>query len=275
MFAVASWCHCEIMLYLIRCNDFTNFESLSYEAMAKMVIDGGYPEYLKIENNKLKNYWFSSYISTYIERDVRDIANIRDLDSFIRLFNLLAPRSANIVRVSELASSSSLNIESVKNYLKTLEMVYQIRFLKPYSSNISKRFIKSPKLFFLDSGLLSHLMNIYSIEEFNNSSAKGSIVETYIYTELLKHLGFSERNAELFHYRTNNQKEIDFILTSSDKIIAIEVKSSKTIRKQDFRHINDFKDKEKNFHLGVVFYMGEEVLPFGDKLYALPLSFLM
>jgi uncharacterized protein len=256
-------------------NDFTNFESLSYEAMAKMVIDGGYPEYLKIENNKLKNYWFSSYISTYIERDVRDIANIRDLDSFIRLFNLLAPRSANIVRVSELASSSSLNIESVKNYLKTLEMVYQIKFLKPYSSNISKRFIKSPKLFFLDSGLLSHLMNIYSIEEFNNSSAKGSIVETYIYTELLKHLGFSERNAELFHYRTNNQKEIDFILTSSDKIIAIEVKSSKTIRKQDFRHINDFKDKEKNFHLGVVFYMGEEVLPFGDKLYALPLSFLM
>lgn len=255
--------------------DILNGEKFSYDKKVETIINGGYPEYLKIENEKIKSYWFSSYISTYIERDVRDIANIRDLDSFIRLFNLLAPRSANIVKINELANRSSINVESVKNYLKTLEMVYQIKFLKPYISNISKRFIKSPKLFFLDSGLLSHLFSVYSVDDFNNSSQKGSIVETYVYTELLKHIGFSKKNCEIYHYRTNDQKEIDFILKSNDKLIAIEIKSAKSISKKDFKHIIDFKEKEKGFHLGLVFYLGDDILPFGEGLYALPISFLM
>jgi len=255
--------------------DVLHVEKLDYEKKVKTIVDGGYPEYLKIENEKMKSYWFSSYISTYIERDVRDIANIRNLDAFIRLFNLLAPRSANIVKTSELANTSSLNIESVKNYLKTLELVYQIKFLKPYSSNISKRFIKSKKLFFLDSGLLSHLFGVYNIDDFNSSKQKGQIVETYVYAELLKHIGFFNKHCEIYHYRTNDQKEIDFILKLADKLIAIEVKASKSISKSDFKHIVDFKSKEDDFHLGLVFYLGEEVLPFGDGLYALPVSFLM
>lgn len=255
--------------------DVLRVEKISYEKKAKKIIEGGYPEYIKIENNKIRSYWFSSYISTYIERDVRDIANIRDLDAFIRLFNLLAPRSAKTVKINELAVASSLNIESVKNYLKTLEIVYQIRFLKSYSSNISKRFIKSPKLFFLDSGLLSHLFGVYSVDDFNNSKQKSEIVETYVYAELLKHIGFSDVNCEIYHYRTNDQKEIDFVLKSSNKIIAIEVKSSKSISKADFKHIAEFKSKENDFCLGIVFYLGEEVLSFGSGLYAIPISFFM
>lgn len=255
--------------------DVLHVEHIIYEKKVQTIVNGGYPEYLKIENEKIKSYWFSSYISTYIERDVRDIANIRDLDAFIRLFNLLAPRSANIVKINELANTSSLNIQSVKNYLKTLEMVYQIKFLKPYSSNISKRFIKSPKLFFLDSGLLSHLFGVYSIDDFNSSKQKGQIVETYVYAELLKHIGFFRKNCEIYHYRTNDQKEIDFILKLSGKLVAIEVKASKSISKSDFKHIVDFKSKEDDFYLGIVFYLGDDVLPFGERLYALPISYLM
>lgn len=263
----------ENIIDLLIKKDFKSIEKISTSKMIEYIINGGYPEAIKIKKEKLKHYWFASYISTYIERDVRDIGEIRNLSNFIKLFNLLAPRSANIFKVSELANSSGLSEVTVSNYLSLLEMVYQIKRVQPFSANFSKRFIKSPKMYFTDSGMLSHLFNIYSQEDFNNSQYKGEVTETYVFSELNKHLSYSSSNANLYHYRTNDKKEIDFILEYSNKQIAIEIKSSKRVTKNDFKHIIDFQRKSKNFEYGVVFYLGEEVLSFGKELYALPLSF--
>ena len=248
---------------------------ISYENLLKAIIDGGYPEIKKIASKRGKSLWFNAYISTYVERDIRDVGELRDISAFIRFFNIIAPRSCGLVNKSDLASDASLSESTVSNYLSMLEMIYQISLLKPYSSNISKRFIKSSKMFMTDSGIFCHLLGIGSVEELLASTYKGDVVETFVYSELLKHMSYSDISAQLYHYRTNDKKEIDFILESGNKIIAIEVKSSLSIKKDVFKHIVDFQSKEKKEVLGIVLYGGESVLSFSDDKhlrYALPLS---
>lgn len=249
--------------------------NITYETILDAIINGGYPEIQKIDSKRGKSLWFNSYISTYVERDIRDVGELRDISAFIRFFNIIAPRSCGLVNKSDLASDASLSESTVNNYLSMLEMIYQISLLKPYSSNISKRFIKSSKMFMTDSGVFCHLLGVNSVEDLISSSYKGDIVETFVYSELLKHMSYSEVQAQLYHYRTNDKKEIDFILERGDKIIAIEIKSSRTVKKDAFKHIIDFQSKEKKDILGIVFYGGDTVLSFSDassKRYALPLN---
>ena len=250
----------------------SGLDGVGSEEIVGHIVSGGYPEAVRIGDPKLRSYWFASYISTYIERDVRDIGEIRHLASFIRLVNILAGRSGNILRVKELANSTGLHEATVSNYLTLLELVFQIKLLPAYSANFSKRFIKSPKLFFTDSGILCHLLSVTTPEELHKSPHKGLIVETYVFAELFRHIAYSGRNVSMYHYRTTTQKEIDFVLETPKGSVAIEVKASKTVDKSAFRHIEDFAWKAPDFYRGIVFYLGERVLPFGENLYAVPLG---
>jgi len=248
---------------------------ISYENILTSVVNGGYPEVLKIDSARGKSLWFKSYISTYVERDIRDVGELRDISSFIRFYNIIAPRSCGLLNKSDLASDANLSEPTINNYLSMLEMIYQISLLQPYSSNISKRFIKSQKLFMTDSGIYCHLLGINNANELINSTHKGDVIETFVYSELLKHVGYSETLPKLYHYRTNDKKEIDFIVEKGDKILAIEVKSSQTIKIDAFKHIIDFQNKSSQNILGIVFYGGDDILSFGDaqqQRYALPLN---
>ena len=250
---------------------------ISFQEILKAILKGGYPEILKIDSLRGKALWFNSYISTYIERDIRDVGELRDISSFIKFYNIIAPRSCGLLNKSDLASDANLSEQTINNYLSMLEMIYQISLLKPYSSNVSKRFIKSSKLFMTDSGLFCHLLGITDIDELHNSVHKGNIFETFVYSELLKHISYSFSQPKIYHYRTNDKKEIDFILEKGDKIIAIEVKASQTIKMDAFKHIIDFQVKSSQKVIGIVLYAGESILPFGDDQharYALPLSVL-
>ena len=248
---------------------------MTYIELLTAIVNGGYPEIMKINSERGRSLWFNAYISTYVERDIRDVGELRDISAFIRFFNIIAPRSCGLVNKSDLASDSNLSEPTVNNYLSMLEMIYQISLLQPYSSNVSKRFIKSSKLFMTDSGLFCHLLNIHSAETLINSQYKGNVVETFVYSELLKHIGYSHVQPQIYHYRTNDKKEIDFIVEKAGKIFAIEVKSSQNIKKDAFKHIIDFQEKSSSEVVGIVFYAGNSILSFGDenhKRYALPLS---
>ncbi len=248
---------------------------ISYNTILNSIINGGYPEILKIKTIRGKGLWFNSYISTYVERDIRDVGELRDISAFIRFFNIIAPRSCSLLNKSDLANDSSLSEATVNNYLSMLEMIYQISLIKPYSSNISKRFIKSQKLFMNDSGVLCHLLDITDVEKLLSSHKKGNVIETFVYSELLKHISYSLISPKIYHYRTNDKKEIDFILEKGNKIIAIEVKSSQSIKIDAFKHIIDFQNRSSSEVIGIVFYGGDTILPFGDKDYkrfALPLN---
>ena len=251
--------------------------NLSTEDILQNILNGGYPQVQTIKSIRAKSLWFSSYISTYVERDIRDVGELRDITSFIKLFNIIAPRSCGLLNKAELSNEAGLSEVTVSNYLTMLEMIYQISFLRAYSSNISKRFIKSPKLYISDSGVLSHLLNITTTQELLNSNKKGEVIETFVYNELLKHIAYSDTMPQIFHYRTNDKKEIDFVIEKGDRIIAIEVKSSFTVKLEHFKHIIDFQKKSSKKIVGIVFYMGESILPFGDEnyeRYALPIGVL-
>jgi len=248
---------------------------ISYENMLDAMLNGGYPEILKIDSIRGKSLWFNAYISTYVERDIRDVGELRDISAFIRFYNIIAPRSCGLVNKSDLANESNLSEATVNNYLAMLEMIYQISLLNPYASNVSKRFIKSSKLFMTDSGLFSHLLGISSVDELVHSTHKGDVVETFVYAELLKHIGYAQIQTKIYHYRTNDKKEIDFIVEKGDKIFAIEVKSSQSIKKEAFKHILDFQNKSNKEVVGIVFYGGTDILPFGDEnhlRFAVPLG---
>ena len=250
---------------------------ISYRTILQSIINGGYPEIQKITSARGRKLWFDSYISTYVERDIRDVGELRDIDAFIRFFNALTPRSSGLLNKSSLAAASSLSEPSVSNYLAMLEMIYQISLLRPYTSNISKRFIKAPKLFLTDSGLFCHILGINSEDELLSSQERGAVFETFIYSELLKHISYSSISVNIYHYRTNDKKEIDFILECGNKIIAIEVKSSQSIKLDAFKHIIDFQNKSSKDVVGIIFYGGETILPFGDKKherFAIPINIL-
>lgn len=248
---------------------------VSYESLLSAMLSGGYPEIRKIESVRGKVLWYNSYISTYVERDIRDVGELRDISAFIKFFNIIAPRSCGLLNKSDLASDSTLSEATVNNYLSMLEMIYQVSLLRAYSSNVSKRFIKSPKLFMTDSGIFAHLLGITSTDEIHASNRKGDIFETFVYGELIKHASYSLTQPALYHYRTNDKKEIDFILEKGDKTVAIEVKASQTIKRDDFKHIADFQSKSSQNVLGIVLYAGDHLLSFGDEdtpRYAVPLS---
>ncbi len=248
--------------------------SLDSERIINQIINGGYPEVQKIDTPRGRYMWFSSYIRTYIERDVRDIGELRNLDKFIRMYNMLTSRSGNMLNKSDIARDTGIDAKTLDNYLELLELVYQVYMLKPYNRNINKRFAKTGKLFFTDSGILSHLLGISTSEDFTASPYKGNIFETFIFTELLKAVRYAEKPSNIFFYRTFDRKEIDFIVERGKSIVSVEVKFSKTVTKEDFRHIAALKTDINNLKAGYVLYMGEQLLPFGANLFAVPVSVL-
>ena len=238
------------------------------------ILDGGYPEILELEGLS-KDLWFTSYIATYIERDARDLADIRDLDSFIKFVNVLASRSGTILNKSSLSSDIGIKDITTDNYISIISRIYQVTLLKPYFVNIGKQFIKSPKIFFNDTGVLCSLLKINSKAQLLNSAYSGQIFETYIFCELQKHLDYLQKRTQIFHYRTNDKKEIDFIIEIDNEIFAIEVKQSSSVKKDDFKHIIDLQNRYDKNCLGIVFYNGEMVIAFSDDLVAIPFGIFL
>lgn len=239
------------------------------------IIDGGYPEISKIDVGKGKYLWFSSYIRTYIESDAKELANIRNMDKFIKMYRLCMLRSSKLLNKNELQSEAGLDNKTFDSYFNVLEHTYQVSKLQPYFNNQLKRLTKTPKIFAIDSGILCHLLQITSQEEYEKSFQKGEIFETFVYDELLKSTTYSKQKANLYFYGTTDKKEVDFILEFSNKIIAIEVKSSSKVTKEDFKHIYKLKEElNKEFDKGIVVYGGDTVLKMDEQMYAVPIGFL-
>ncbi len=248
-------------------------QKIETNQMVKEILRGGYPDVQNLTTSLEKKLWFSSYVSTYIERDARDLGEFRDIDSFYRFVNIIASRSTTLLNKSKIAKEVGIRIETVENYLVILQQTFQLQLLRPFYDNIGKQFVKSSKIFLNDTGLMSYFLGIYTIEQFEASNYKGALVETFVFNELLKHISFTIEDTKLYHYLTNDKKEIDFILQRNNQIVAIEVKSSSKVSKDDFRHIMDYQKKSSKDIFGIVFYMGEHILHINDRCVALPLGF--
>ncbi|MBS9782765.1 MAG: ATP-binding protein [Arcobacter sp.] len=256
--------------------DLNKYLLLEYKDidLGKTIIDGGYPEITKIDNQKAKYLWFSSYIRTYIESDAKELANIRNMDKFINMYKLCMFRSGSIFNKNDIQTQVGLDGRTFDSYFSVLEHTYQVQKLQPYFNNQLKRLVKTPKIFSIDTGVLCHLLQISSKEDLEKSPLKGEILETFIFGELLKANSYAQNRINLYYYRTSDKKEIDFILEYSNKIIALEIKSSKSVKKDDFKHIYKLKEEiSKDFDKGIVLYMGDRFLQIDEDMYAVPIEF--
>ena len=238
-------------------------------------LGGGYPDALARSNTARRAAWFDAYVQAILQRDLRDLANIEQLTEMPNLLHLLATRSATLLNFAELSRTAGITQTSLKRYFALLEMLFLVVRLPSWQRNASKRWVKAPKVFLPDSGLLCHLMAASEERLLSQPNLQGAVVETWVMSELLKHVAFATTGLTLWHYRTQTNIEVDFILENRQgQLCGIEVKASTTVDSKDFKGLRHLQETEPElFCQGIVFYAGREVVPFGDKLWAVPLSF--
>lgn len=238
------------------------------------LLAGGFPDAVTRHNPRRRAAWFDSYVQSILQRDVRDLANIEQLTEIPNLLQLLATRSATLLNFAELSRSCALPQSTLKRYFTLLEMLFLVVRLPSWERNAGKRLVKAPKVFLPDAGLLCHFMGETPDSLAAKAGLPGRVVETFVLAELLKHVAFSAQRLSLWHYRTQTHIEVDFILENRmGQIAGIEVKASTTVDGKDFKGLRHLQETEPDtFMRGFVLYAGRDMVPFGEKLWAVPLS---
>lgn len=240
----------------------------------EQILSGGYPEMQTLTQTRLQKLWMGAYITTYIERDAFNLAEIRKKDAFYRLYHILASRSANLLNKASLARDIGISAALLDDYLALLQTTYQIELVSAYWDNVTKRHVKMPKLFFMDTGVLCNMLQV-NLDSFWQSPYRGLITENFVFSELYRAKQTTLEPTELYHLRTSDQKEIDLIIQRGQQTIGIEVKASSQIDASAFKHLKPFAETLGNdFKGGYVFYLGEHAVQFGDNLWALPMAYL-
>ncbi len=203
------------------------------------ILCGFYP---RLHENSLNpERFYKAYLSTYVERDIRMLINLKDLTRFENFLRLLAGRTGQIVNHSSLASDTGVSSTTIKNWISILKACYILFELPPYFSNISKQVIKSPKLFFTDTGLASYLLNLRTVEQVERDPLRGNLFENLLIIDQVKKLLNAGRRPQLFFYRDSHGHEVDLIIPDGRKLIPIEIKSAATFRPEFIRGIKNFK----------------------------------
>ena len=215
--------------------------TMSAKPLDEFLYNGLYPA-ICAEKNKARLF-YPSYVKTYLERDVRDLLKIKDQMQFMKFMKLCAARVGSIFNASELAGQIGVDSKTITNWLSVLQASYLVTLLPPYYENISKRLVKSPKLYFNDPGLACYLLDIESPRQLARDKMRGAIFENYIVMEVIKHRYNRGLLNGVYFYRDSNQNEVDILLKEEGEITAIEVKSSMTYHtsfEADISHLSDW-----------------------------------
>jgi hypothetical protein len=196
------------------------------KSLDHQIFNGMYPAVIAGKNTA--RFFYPSYVKTYLEKDVRDLLNIQNQMQFLRFMKLCAARIGYLFNASELAAEVGVDSKTITRWLSVLEASYIVTLLPPYYENISKRLVKSPKLYFNDTGLACYLLDIESPRQLERDKMRGALFENLIVTEVIKHRFNQGKEDGVFFYRDSNQNEVDILLKQEGEIIAIEVKSSMT-----------------------------------------------
>jgi len=192
-----------------------------------------------VKKSAIADIWFQSYIQTYLERDVRSIAAIKDLSVFRRFMGLLASRHGNMMNKTDLAAPLGVSVPTISSWLNILEITGQIIVVPPYFENFGKRLVKSPKLYFTDSGLVSYLLGIDSMEAMLKSPFHGALFEGFVASEVIKYQASHYRRIELYYFRDKQGLEVDFVVPQgAGKLLLVEAKATKTLVPSMARPLN-------------------------------------
>jgi hypothetical protein len=248
----------------------------SAEALNRRLIRGGYPEPVLRTDQIRRRKWFEAYLTTILQRDIRELANIEGIQLLPRLLASLSSRSGSLLNYAAIAAESGIPQSTLRRYISLFKASYLIGEAPPWSVNIGKRLVKSPKLYLLDTGLALGVLGADQDRLGVDLELRGRMLETFVHAELLKHASWSIGQMRLFHFRSHAGDEVDFVLERSDgKIVGIEVKSQQSIGSESFKGLRLLQQQQKNrFHRGIVLFGGKQTVSFGSNLLAVPIPAL-
>lgn len=237
---------------------------------------GGYPEVLARPSEARRQAWFGSYITTILQRDVRDLAHIEGLVALPRLLSLLAARAASLMNFAELSRSIALPQSTLKRYMALLEATFLVEPLPAWSGSLSRRMVKTPKLWLGDTGLMAYLQGVSQERLVTDPMLAGPLAENFVVAELRKQAAWSRTAPQLFHYRTQTGQEVDVVMEDrAGRLVGVEVKAGATVAAADFKGLHALAEAAgRRFHRGVILYTGTEPAAFGKNLSVLPMSAL-
>lgn len=240
------------------------------------VLRGGYPGAISRATPRRRATWMKQYIDALIQRDVRDIASIDKLDHLARLLKSLAQMAGQLCNFTQLGGQVGLDSKTTHKYLAVFEQMYLLRRVQPWSNNHLSRLIKTPKLQFIDSGLLSMLVDLNDVSTARDRALFGRVLESYVYSELLKQATWAKRDYTLHSYRDKDQIEVDIVIESAaGQVVGVEVKAAASVSVGDLVGLKKLTTLAgKQFVAGIVLYDGNDTLSVGDRLWAVPISTL-
>jgi predicted AAA+ superfamily ATPase len=236
------------------------YSEMPEELRQLSIFKGAYPELVMRAYQGLVP-WYSSYLTTYLEKDVRLLNNIGNLLDFQRLLALLAANTSQVLNYSSYAKNLGVSVDTVKRWISVLEASYIIFLLPPYFNNLGKRIVKSPKLYFYDTGLVSYLTGIETESQYSKGPMAGAIFENYVIAEIKKRTLHTLTGEQLYFYRSSNGLEVDLIIEKHNQRTWIEIKKSATFIKKMITPIEKLKADEDK---AILLYQGERMPPFNN-----------
>lgn len=245
-------------------------------ALLDRILRGGYPEVHRRASADRRSAWFASYLTTILQRDVRDLAHIEGLTEMPRLLTLLASRTSGLLNHADLSRSLSMPQTTLKRYFALLEITFLIQTIPAWAGNLGLRLSKSPKVIIADTGLACHMLGLDRQRLVAEGNHRGLLTESFVAGELIKQSGWSATRSRLLHFRAASGHEVDLVLEdAAGRIVGVEVKSAASVAASDFNGLKALQAAAgKRFLKGVVLYDAAETIPFGSALSAVPISSL-
>lgn len=240
------------------------------------VLRGGYPEVMSRSTARRRTTWARQYLDSIIQRDIPDVAGIERLDQLPRFLRALAQTAGQMCNYTQLAGQVGLDGKTAAKYVGIFEQMYLLKRVDVWARNRLNRVVKTPKLQFIDSGLLATLLDLTAQEVENDRTRFGNVLETFVFAELLKHTTTAEGDYRLMYYRDADKVEVDVVIeNAAGQLVGVEVKATATVKESALRGLKKLSGLAgDSFKMGILLYDGDEIMPVGDRIWAAPLSTL-
>lgn len=249
-----------------------NSPKIGLNELYEIIYKGSYPA-INIESIDWEMF-YSSYLQTYIERDIRDLKSISDEQLFLKFIKIVAARTAQVLNYTDIANAVGISVPTVKSWISLLVTSGIVYLLEPYYNNLTSRIIKSPKLYFLDTGLCAYLTDWPSAKILESSAMSGAFLETYVVSEIIKSYVHNGKRAPIYYYRDKDKKEIDLLIKNGDILHPIEIKKTAIPDKSAIKNFDVLNNKNIIRGTGGIVCLASDFIPLTKEDSIIPISFI-
>jgi len=237
------------------------------------ILKGSYPELFAIPQVD-RSMFYASYLKTYIERDIRELINVADEHSFVKFVRVAAARTGQLLNYSDMARDVDVSVNTIKSWISILETSGLVYMLYPYHNNITNRVVKTPKMYFIDTGLCCYLSGWESVTALSNGAMSGAILETYVVSEMLKSYWHNGKQARFYFYRDKEKREIDLLIERDNVFYPIEIKRTASPKPGDVKHFALLSKLGLNVGMGAIVCLYDGLLPLNESVNIIPIGCL-